>query len=477
MSESLKRKAFNGMKWSAIERFSAQGVQFVIQIVLARLLLPSDYGIIAMLTIFIAISQTFVNSGFSNALIRKLDRDENDYTTTFLFNIGIGVFFYLFLYLGSPLIASFYNTPLLAPITKLIGLSVLFNSLCIVQQAILTIRIDFKTQTYVSLFSVIFSGGIAIYLAYKGYGAWALAWQVVIAALLRSVLFWAFVGWKPKGHFSKKSFKSLFGFGSKLLASGLLDTVYKNIYLIVIGKLYSSQLLGFYAKAKDLSVYPASSITTIIQRVTYPVMSELQGDDERLRENYRKLLRLSAFMFFPLMLGLAAVADPFVRLLLTDKWEKCIFLLRILCFAMMWYPIHAINLNLLQVKGRSDLFLSLEIYKKIIMTVVLFATLPFGIVALCIGQIMNSLMALIINTYYTGKLIKVGFWSQMRDIFPILIRCFIMFVSVILIDNIVMSYGLKLILEILVGFCVYVILSYSRYSKELQEIIYIIKRK
>ncbi len=476
MSESLKQKAVNGMKWSAIERFSAQGVQFIIQIILARLLLPSDYGIIAMLTIFIGISQTFVNSGFSNALIRKLDRDENDYTTTFLFNIAVGVIFYGLLYLGAPLIASFYNIPLLASITKLIGLSVVFNSLCIVQQAILTIKIDFKTQTYVSLFSVIISGGIAIYLASEGFGAWALAWQVVIAAFLRSVLFWILVGWKPKGRFSKKSFKSLFGFGSKLLASGLLDTIYKNIYLIVIGKLYSSQLLGFYSKGKDLSVYPASSITTIIQRVTYPILSEMQDDEERLRNNYRKLLRLSAFIIFPLMVGLTALADPLVRLLLTDKWEDSILLLQILCCSMMWYPIHAINLNLLQVKGRSDLFLRLEVYKKILTTVILFSTLPFGIVALCIGQVVNSLIALFVNTYYTGKLIEVGFFMQMKDLFPVLFSSLVMYFSIVVMNTFAYNNVEQLIFGFFVGSSIYLCISYLSKSVELRDIISLLKK-
>lgn len=477
MSKSLKRKAVNGMKWSAIERFSAQGVQFVIQIVLARLLLPSDYGIIAMLTIFIAISQTFVNSGFSNALIRKLDRDENDYTTTFLFNIGVGVIFYFLLYLGSPLIAIFYGIPLLAPITKLIGLSVLFNSLCIVQQAILTIRIDFKTQTYVSLFSVTFSGGIAIYLAYKGFGAWALAWQVVIAAFLRTAFFWAFVGWKPRGHFSKKSFKSLFGFGSKLLASGLLDTIYSNIYLIVIGKIYDSSSLGFYSRAKGFSAFPSSTITGIIQRVTFPILSQIQYEDERLRINYRKILRYSAFIIFPMMIGLSAVASPLIRLLLSDKWEGSIILLQILCFSMMWYPIHSINLNLLQVKGRSDLFLKLEIYKKITITISLLITFPFGVEVMCYGQILNSILSLAINTFYTGKLINVGFLKQMKDILPILFRCLIMYALIILMNIFIENIVVKIVFDILLGAFIYLSLSYITKAKELHGLINIIKKQ
>jgi len=477
MSESLKTKTINGMKWSAVERFSAQGIQFIIQIFLARLLLPNDYGIIAMLTIFIAISQTFVNSGFSNALIRKTDITENDYTTAFLFNIGVGILFYSILYFCSPLIANFYKIPLLSPVTKLLALSVFFNSLCIVQQTILTKKLDFKTQTYISLFTVFIAGTIAIYMAIKGYGAWALAWQVVISAFLRFVLLWIFVGWRPKGKFTRNSFKSLFGFGSKLLASGLLDTIYNNIYLIVIGKIYTSSDLGFYSKAKDFSFYPASSITSIIQRVTYPVLSKIQNENERLRLNYRKILRLSAYIFFPVMVGLSAIADPLVRLLLTDKWESSIILLQILCFSMMWYPIHAINLNLLQVKGRSDLFLRLEIIKKILLTLMLIATIPFGVIVVCIGQVLNSVIALVINTYYTGKLINAGFLLQMKDILPTILKCIIMYIIISIVNIFIDIIILKIIVDIILGACIYIGISYYRNSEELQELIKIVKKK
>jgi len=477
MPESLKTKTVNGLKWSAIERFSAQGVQFVIQIILARLLLPSDYGIIAMLAIFIAISQTFVDSGFSNALIRKSDRNEDDNTTAFLFNIGVGIIFYGILFFCSPLIANFYKIPLLSPVTKLLGLSVFFNSLCIVQQAILTIKLDFKTQTYISLSAVIISGTIAVYLASVGFGVWALVWQVIISSFLRASFFWILVKWRPKGRFTKKSFSSLFGFGSKLLASGLLDTIYRNIYLIVIGKVYDSSSLGFYSKAKDFSFFPASSITGIIQRVTYPVLSKIQDEDERLRINYRKILRLSAFIFFPMMIGLSAAADPLVRLLITDKWENSIFLLQILCFSMMWYPIHAINLNLLQVKGRSDLFLRLEIYKKIMTSVILLITFPFGIELMCYGQVLNSILSLAINTYYTGKLINVGFLKQMKDLLPIIFRCLIMYALIIIMNPFIDNNLEKISLDILLGISVYVSLSYIRKTGELREVIDIIKSK
>ena len=418
-TESLKQKTTKGLFWSSVERFSNQGVQFFFSIILARLLSPSDYGIVAMVVIFFAIAQTFVDSGFSNAIVRKKDRTESDLSTCFYFNILVGFVFYILLFLCSPFIAEFYGQPILSPIVKISGLNVLINSLCIVQQAQFTIRIDFKTQAKVTLTSTVISGILGILLAYLGYGVWALVWQGVTGAFMRMILFWIFSKWRPRESFSKDSFHYLFGYGSKLLASGLLDTTYNNIYPIVIGKFYSPAQLGNFSRAQGWASLPSSNITGILQRVTFPVLTEMQDDNERLATNYRKLLRLSAFVVFPLMMLLAAIASPLVRVVITSKWDACVPYLQIICFAKMWYPIHAINLNLLQVKGRSDLFLRLEIIKKVVGVSVMCVTIPLGVTAMCFGMVFTSINALIINTYYAGKLIKVGYFTQMRDLLPI----------------------------------------------------------
>lgn len=478
MSESLKNKTVKGVFWSAVERFSVAGISFLFGLVLARLLSPSDYGVIAMLNIFMAISQTFIDSGFSSALIRKPDRTETDNATAFYFNIVVGVVCYLVLFGAAPLIARFYDEPILVPVTRVIGLNLLLNSLCVVQQALLTVRIDFKTQAKISLTATILSGVIGIVLAYKGYGVWALVVQSVSAALFRMVLLWLLAQWRPQARFSKSSFRVLFSYGSKLLASGLLDTVYNNLYTIVIGKKFTSASLGVYARADHLAQFPAVNITGILQRVTFPVLSTIQTEDERLRVNYRKFLRLSAYVVFPLMMGLAAVADPLIRWILTDKWEAAIPLLQILCFALMWYPIHAINLNLLQVKGRSDIFLKLEVWKKIIGVVTLCVTIPLGLTAMCVGRVFTSLISLVINTYYTGKLIQVGYWRQMKDLLPTLVNSVVMLLICWLVQlPVAGSHVLRLLLAVLAGCVYYVVSGYVFRSEELKELVGLIKGK
>ena len=410
--ESLKNKTKKGLAWSMIERFATQGVQFLFGIILARLLSPDDYGVIAMPLVFLAIAQCIIDSGFSTALIRKPELTEDDLSTAFYFNIGIGILCYAVLFFSSPLIADFYHTPILSSLLKVTALAVLFNPLCAVQQAILTRKIDFKTQAIVSLSGAVVSGIVGLYMAYNGFGVWSLVFQQVGGYVMRTILLWILGKWKPKRKWSWESFHYLWGFGSKMLGSGLLDTIYNNIYPIVIGKYFCANDLGNYTRAQQFATLPSSNVTGVLQRVTFPVLS-------RLAKNYRKILKLSAFLIFPLMLMLSAIADPLVRVLLTDKWEGCIILLQIICFSMMWYPIHAINLNLLTVKGRSDLFFRLEIFKKVVGVIIMCITIPNGILWMVSGSVVSSMIALVINTYYTGKIIHVGYFKQMRDLLPI----------------------------------------------------------
>lgn len=477
MDSELKKKATKGLLWSSVERFSNQGVQFLFSIMLARLLAPSDYGIVAMVVIFFAIAQTFVNSGFSSAIVRKKNRTEADLSTCFYFNILVGFGFYILLFLCSPFIADFYDQPILSPIVKISGLTVLINSLCIVQQAQFTIRIDFKTQAKVTLTSTVISGILGILLAYLGYGVWALVWQGVIGSFIRMFLLWLFSKWRPRESFSKDSFHYLFGYGSKLLASGLLDTTYNNIYPIVIGKFYSPAQLGNFSRAQGWASLPSSNITDILQRVTFPVLTEMQDDDERLATNYRKLLRLSAFVVFPLMMLLAAVASPLVRVVITSKWDACVPYLQIICFAMMWYPIHAINLNLLQVKGRSDLFLRLEIIKKVIGVIVMCVTIPLGVTAMCFGMVFTSINALFINTYYTGKLIKVGYLTQMKDLLPIIFISLLVGACAYASTWFFSTEWIKLFMAVVIGGIMYLILSIFFAKDEYVEVMNVIKRK
>jgi teichuronic acid exporter len=475
--ESLKKKTVNGVIWSAIDRFSTQGIQFVFSILIARLLMPSDYGVIAMLGIFLAVSNTFVDSGFGAALVQKANRTETDFSTVFYFNIVVAIIFYALLWLASPYIASFYNIPMLKDVTRVVALTLIFSALGGIQSAQLSIAINFKTRAIISLISALSTGCLGLYLAYSGYGAWALVFQMVFSSLLNTILLWCFVRWMPSLVFSWQSFRQLFSFGSKLLASALLDTIYNNVYTLVIGKVYSSSSLGLYSRASGLAQYPSSNITGVLQSVTFPVLCSIQNDEERLADAYKRFIRMSAFVVFPLMIGLASVAEPFIRVVLTDKWEGAIYLLQIVCFSMMWYPIHAINLNILQVKGRSDYFLKLEIIKKIQGVCILCITVPISIVAMCYGSIVSSLLSLVWNTYYTKRLIGYGFLSQIKDLLPIIIHSLLMGGIVLLVTHFIEVMWIKLFAGILAGGIYYILGAYIMHFDELKEVLAIIKRK
>ena len=477
MSDSLKLKTVKGVVWSSIERFSMQGVQFLIMIIMARLLTPKDYGLIGMLAIFLAVAQSLIDSGFSQALIRKQDRTDVDNSTVFYFNIVVSSALYLTLFIAAPFVADFYNQPELTSVMRVVCLGVILNSLAVVQRALLTVRIDFKTQAKASLSAAVISGCIGIVLAYCGFGVWSLVVQQLLNLSVNTLLLWIFSKWRPIAVFSWKSFHELFAFGSKLLASGLLDTLYRNIYPIVIGKLFSASNLGHYTRAHQFSEFPSSNVTGIIQRVTYPILCGIQDETERLEAVYRKFLKLSAYVVFPLMIELSAVARPFIDIVLGTQWGFCGQLLQIICFAMMWYPIHAINLNLLQVKGRSDLFLRLEIIKKILGITVLCITAPFGLVVMCYGQIFNSIVALVINTYYTGKLINVGFIRQMKDLLPTILLSLTMFGAILLVNGYIEANIYRLVIGVLVGIIVYASGSYIFKFKELQTLFSLIRRK
>lgn len=418
MSE-LHSKTTSGLKWSAIERLATQAIQLVIMLVLARMLGPHAFGLIGMLAVFIAVCQVFVDSGFSSALIRKTDRTEFDFSTAFYFNIAVSLVCYAALFISAPYIADFYQQPTLIDLTRVLGITVFVNSLSLVQRAKLTIEMDFKTQAKASLVSVGISSCVAILLATNGYGVWALVAQTLSMAMCNAIILNVIHPWLPRQSFSMESFKNLFGFGSKLLLSGLLDTVFKNIYQIVIGKQFSAVEVGQFTQANQLSSMPAMTMTTIIQRVTYPMMSQLQHSDHKLEAAYLLTLRLSAVVIFPLMFGLAVIAQPLINVVLGDSWQKAAALVSILSVGFLLYPIHAINLNLLQVKGRSDLFLKLEIIKKLITTIILVITIPLGIKAICIGMIIQSYLSLWLNTFYTGRLTALSQMKQCKALMPI----------------------------------------------------------
>lgn len=411
---SLVHKSFHGILWSAIERFSMQGVQFAIGVVLARLLTADDFGTIGMLSIFLGVSQVFIDCGFSNALIRQVETTEEDYGTAFTANFAISAVVYTLLFAAAPRVEAFYAMPGLAGVMRTVALTLVIGALYTVNKVRLTRDVDFKTQSKVSLGAALASGLLGIGLAHRGFGVWSLAWQTVANAVLNLLLLVALMRWFPKPSFRKESFRRLFGFGSRLLAAGLVHAVYSNLYNLVIGKKYSAGDLGQYSQADRLSKFPSQNVEGILQRVTFPLLSQLQDEPARLRAIYIKYLGIACFAVFPMMIGLAATARPLVALMLGEKWLPCVPMLQVLCLGMMLDPVCAINLNLLYVKGRSDLVLKLEIIKKSIALAILFAALPFGVQWMCVGRAVYSAIATLLNMTYTRRFIDLSMVGQLK---------------------------------------------------------------
>lgn len=478
MSEqNLKQKAQKGVIWSAIERFSTQGIQFLFSIILARLLSPDDYGIIAMPLIFLAVAQVFIDSGFANALIRKPDLNEKDLSTALIFNVGVGILCYIVLFIASPYIADFYKTPILSDILKVTSLSVLFTPLCTVQQAILTKSLNFKLQARVSVISAIVGGTIGVYMAYNGYGVWSLAVSQTLTALMRVLLLWTWTKWYPNCGWSRCSFSYLWNYGSKLLFAGLIDTVYQNVYPLIIGKFYSAASLGYYTRAQQFAHLPTVNVYGIIRRVTFPVLSEIQNDRDRLAKVFLRILRISVFIMFPLMCFLAGSAKPIIIILLSEKWVDAIIFLQLLSFAMMWRPIDSLNLNLLTITARTDLFLRLEIIKKVWGIIILFATIHWGVMAICIGYVFYSLSEIVIDSYYSGKTYSLGLFRQLRNIVPIMVMS-----AFILLTNLAVCYFVSnnyISLSVNIFITISIVLVFSKVMKrdELNELFAMIKRK
>ncbi len=475
--DSLKKRTIQGVIWSGIEKLSSQGILFVINIIIARILLPSDFGTVALMNVFLAICQTFIDSGFGLALMRKKECTEEDFSTVLIFSIITATISYIILWIAAPWIAKFYNLPTLTTIARVVSLNIVVNALSNVPNAKLSILLDFRSKALITLATVLISGSIGLWMAYHGFGVWTLVYQTLIGNCARTFFLYASTKWFPKLRFSKKSFYELFSFGSKMLISGIIGNIYNHLSSILIGKVYSTTSLGLYGKANTFANLPSTQITGVILNVTYPALAKIQDDEKRLINAYRQLLKISTFAIFPLMIGLSAVAKPLVIFALGEKWEGMIPLLQILSFAMMWDPINGVNMNLLQVKGYSNIFLKVDTYKKIIGATALCITIPIGLEAICYGLLAVALINRPINTYYSYRLYKYGFKEQLKDIFPNLIHALILggIVSATMwfIDGMLA----KLIIGIITGATYYTIYGYLHYSKEFSSLIKAIKNR
>lgn len=451
MAESVKNKAIKGAGWSFADNIMNQGITFLVGLVLARLLTPEEYGLIGIIAIFIAVFNSIVDSGFSNALIRKTDAKDVDYNTVFITNMVLSVVLFFALFFSAPAIAKFFNQPQLLPLTRVMGSVVIINAFAIIQRTILVKKVDFKTQTKVSLIASVTSGVVGITMAVAGYGVWSLVGQQISRQLLNSMFLWIWAKWYPRIQFSVQSFKELFGFGWKLLVSGLIDTVWKEIYQVVIGKCYSAETLGQYTRAQQFGSIFSSNLTAVVQRVSYPVLSQIQDDKVRLKAAYQKVIKVTMLVTFCCMLGLAAIAEPMIVTLIGEQWLPAVPLLQIICFQMMLYPLHAINLNMLQVQGRSDLFLKLEIIKKVLGIVPLLLGILLNIYWMLIGSVFTGFVAYYLNAFYSGPFLNYSIPEQLKDIAPSFFVAIFMALVVFAISYVNLPSFILLLIQIFVG--------------------------
>ena len=473
--QSLKDKTIKGTAWSAIDNVTQMGVSFLVSIVLARLLSPDDYGLIGIINIFTVVCTAIINGGFSTALIRKKDITDDDYNTSFIVNLGLSLVLYALIFIASPLIAEFFEREELVSLTRVSSFTMIIGALAIVQQTRLTKRIDFKTQTKITLTASVVSGVIGITMAFLDFGVWALVAQMLSAQLLRTVLLWIYNHWIPSLRFNKQSFDNLFGFGWKMMVSAVLDSLWTQLYQVVVGKFYNAATLGQYTRAKHFSQMFSSNLTTVIQRVTYPVLSDIQDDKERMVNAYRKIIKTTMFITFTLMFALGAVSEPLLYCLIGEKWHEAATYLPLICFVGAFYPLHAINLNMLQVQGRSDLFLGLEIIKKIIGLAPLFIGAFIGIFPMLYASIITSAISYFLNSYFPGKLLGYTSWMQLKDISMSFVVTISMAAIVFFLKYLPLSSWIILPIQITVGLLVFLILCKLTKLEEYNEMLKIVK--
>lgn len=432
---SLKKKAATSLVWTFAQQFGNQIIGFVVSLVLARILLPEEFGLIGMIAVVVSVGGALLEGGTTNSLIRDTHCNHTDYSTIFFFQIGSSIIIYGFIYFLAPLVSLFYDEPLLTSILRVYSISLIINAFSSVQFARLTKVMNFKTQTIIAIPSAIVGGISGVWMAKNGYGVWSLVWSNLILSLANTVQIWSYSKWVPVFKFDAKKLAKHLNFGYKLILSDLLNRVFNNIFLIAIGKNFSAAQVGFYTRAETMNQLPVRNISKALGKVTFPLFVKIQGDDKRLRIIYRKLMKMVVFVVAPLLIFLAFLAEPIFRFLFTEKWLPAVPYFQVLCITGIMFPLHSYNLDILNVKGRSDLFLKLEIIKKVLILIILLFTLPFGIMAILYGQVFISLMAFFVNAHYSGKYIGYTGIQQLKDVSPIILLAVISGVLISLEDR------------------------------------------
>lgn len=453
--QGLKDKTIKGVAWSGIDNVVQFSVSFLVSIVLARLLSPDDYGLIGIIVIFTSICDQLINAGFNSALIRKKEATDDDYNTVFITNLVMSLLLYAIIFICSPFIADFFHREELISLTRVSSFGMIIGALALVQQTRLTKRIDFKTQTRITIQTSITSGVVGIILAFSGFGVWALVVQKLSSISLRTVLLWLYNKWIPDLHFSSSSFHELFGFGWKMMVSGLLNIIWGDINKVIVGKIYLPSTLGQYTRAGQFSSLFSSNLTSVVQRVTYPVLSNIQDDKTRLVPAYRRIIKTSMFITAIGMFFLGAISEPFLYCLIGPKWHEAATYLPLICINGSLYPLHAINLNMLSVQGRSDLFLGLEIVKKVIGLFPLAVCYYYGIIPMLLVGMFTGFLCYFLNSYFPGKLLGYNSWMQLKDIAPSYGVAMTVAISVFFLKYLPVSFWVILPLQIAVGISVF----------------------
>ena len=453
--KQIKAKVISSLFWKLMERIGTQGIQFIVQIALARLILPEEYGTIALIAIFISFANVFVQYGFNTALIQKKETSETDFSSVFFLSLAVAGVFYLILFLSAPLIAGFFENKMLIPLLRVLSITLFLGGLNSIQNAVVARKLEFRKLFYSSLGAVVVSGIVGIAMAYKGFGAWALVAQQLTNQLIVASILWFTVKWRPSFLFSLESIKGLFSFGWKLLVSALINMLYTNIQSLFIAKIYNPAMLGFFNRGQQFPSLIVSNINGSIQSVMFPALSLKQDNVRRVKEMVRRAIVTSAFFIFPMMVGLAVIAEPLVKILLTDKWLPCVPFLQLSCAAYALLPIHTANLQAINALGRSDIFLKLEVVKIVVSLVILGITLFYGIYVIAAGMFLSSLASSFINAYPNKKLLDYSYLQQIKDITPSLLLALVMGIIIYSFAWFSLSPGLTLVIQVGAGVLIY----------------------
>lgn len=457
MKNSVKQKATKSLVWSFIEKMSVQGVGFFIGLILARLLAPEDYGIIAMLYIFIAVATVFIDGGFSNALIQNQNRTQIDFSTAFWVNVIVAILCYLALFICAPYMAEYFEQPRLEKVTRVYGLSLVISSLALVQKSRFYISYNFKLVAYVSFVAILISGVIAILMACRGWGVWALVWYNLILETVRTIGFWIFGKWVPRWEFSFKSFCGIFSFGSKLLGANIINVIASNLYTFVVGKFFNAAQLGFYSRGQSMAYIIPSNFSNIMTQASYPVLCEVQNNQEKLKEYFVKYVKCSFMLIAPVMTMLAALASPLVTVILTEKWLPCVPFIQILAIGYMFDTVMRLNASVINVTGHSEYSFYAEVLKKIALVGLLMITCHWGIIPLTIGLAFYSVVDLMIIGIFLKKVVGFCFYDELKQIFPYMVFCIVSFYGIKGVMEFIQGQFLQIFLGVIVGLLIYIL--------------------